>query len=59
MRLAVAGVLALLTLSGEAQAYYDVADDLFGPQSQFTPRVVDQHIEDEATGDEFKRRLDL
>lgn len=59
MRLAAAGALALLVLNGEARAYSDFADVLFGHQSQFTPRVFDQHIEDEATGDEFKRRLQV
>lgn len=59
MRTAAAGVLALLVLSGEAQAYSDFADVHFGQQSQFAPRIFDQHIEDEATGDEFKHRLDV
>jgi hypothetical protein len=59
MRTAAAGVLALLVLSGAAHAYSDFADVQFGPQSQFAPRIFDQHIEDEATGDEFKRRLDV
>lgn len=59
MRTAAAVALALLLLGGEAQAYSDFAELLFGQQSQFAPRVFDQHIEDEATGDEFKCRLDL
>ncbi len=59
MRAAAASVLALLVFGGEAQAYSDFADVLFGQQCQFAPRAFDQHIEDEATGDEFKRRLDL
>ena len=58
MRTATAGVLALLVLSGAAQAYSDFAKIKFGQLSQFAPRAFDQHIEDEATGDEFKRRLD-
>ena len=58
MRSAVGGVLALLVLNGEAQAYSDFAKIKFGQLSQFAPRAFDQHIEDEATGDEFKRRLD-
>lgn len=59
MRAAAASVLALFVFGGEAQAYSDFADVLFGQQCQFAPRAFDQHIEDEATGDEFKRRLDL
>ena len=59
MRTAAAGVLALLVLSGEAHAYSHFADVQFGQQSQFTSRIFGQHIEDEATGDEFKRRLDV
>ena len=56
---AAAGALALLVFGGAAQAYSDFAEVLFGQQCQFAPRAVEQHIEDEATGDEFKRRLDL
>ena len=59
MWIAAAGVLALLVLSGEAQAYSDYADVQFGQLSQFAPPIFDQHIEDKATGDEFKRRLDV
>jgi hypothetical protein len=56
MRSATAAVLALLVLSGEAQAYSDFAEIKFGQQSQFAPGGLDQHIQDEVTGDEFKRR---
>lgn len=59
MRTAAAGVLALLVLSGEAHAYSDFADVQFGQQSQCAPRIFGQHTKDEATGDEFKRRLDV
>jgi hypothetical protein len=59
MRGAAAGVLALLVFGGEAQAFSDFAEVLFGQHCQFAPRAFDQHIEDEATGNEFKRRLDL
>lgn len=59
MRIAAAGVLALLVLNGEALAYSDFAEVLFGQQCQFAPCAFDQHIEDEEMGDEFKRRLDL
>lgn len=59
MRLVAAGALALFVLNGEARAYSDCADVLFGQQSQFAPRTFDQHIQDEVTGDEFKRRLQV
>jgi hypothetical protein len=59
MRHAAAGALALLVIGGEAQAYSDFAEVLFGQQCQFAPRAFHKHIEDEATGDEFKRRFEL
>ncbi len=45
-----AAALALAVLTGAAHAQYNVAEYLFGKQSQ-TPR----HLDDEAFGDEFKR----
>ena len=59
MRTAVVSILALLVLTGVAQAYSDFADVHFSQRSQFAPRTFDQHIQDEVTGDEFKRRLDI
>lgn len=48
---AVAIVLALMALGSEANAYCHFAAHLFDPRSPFG-----QHVDDEATGDEFKVR---
>jgi hypothetical protein len=46
----------LFVHGGEAQAYSDFPDVL-RPHCQFAPPAFDRHIEDEATGDEFKLSL--
>ena len=45
-----AAALALAALNGAAHAHYNLAEYLFGKQSQ-TP----QHLDEEAFGDEFRR----
>ncbi len=59
MRTAVVSILALLVLAGVAQANSDFTDVQFSQRSEFAPRTFDQHIQDEVTGDEFKRWLDI
>ena len=44
-------VLVLAVLTGAAHAHYNVAKLLFTKQSQ-----TSQHLDEEAFGDEFKRR---
>jgi hypothetical protein len=51
MRIAVATFLALTILSAEAHAGSSFADLLFGKNPTW-----DQHVDDEAFGDEFERK---